>query len=775
MNANTSRTISASSVSTLDSRRQQEILKMITARRALSQGTSQSLSENPSYNNEYVLPIRLTALQKRVYTTILLEHAALLELTGNEVESSKPENQGQMRKMIQTLNHCTLHPFLVARTEYAPRLSESDEAWYIIQASSKFEFFVELAESLRHQPIRLGVLSSDLSVIHLLQSVCIGLQIHYAFPDVEDCQESAEDEYVGDLEVLIMTAEDVCVDNPVDICLAFDSLGTYNLAPVVRMVASNSAEHVERQVSELVTQVSTIVASHEHLGICITDGADTVQHIVRYLCGDPFNPELLQELTFAPSQLDVRSRTASVMDATSHMPFKQLELGLELDQEPPHIIISEIDGLEVHTEAPPDPYGLADSQLNQSMGALSSDVQPLDRIAPAQTSQFVSPQHLEHNPTPIPEQKRTQLFYKEETDRHRITTLEGDIERMMLRFDELLESHRSLGELRDESQARLASLQKRFERLLEEAQTARRDKNEVKMELDRMKMPPLPEESSEDYLRTENTRLKTELEKVRKSMDSKMEDFEFVRQQYQQSSTAAAELATENASLKDTIALLTNKVEGGAGYKLAIQQHITARMEAEEETKTLELRNNVLIEQLRRMRDDKLSVATTLRGRGDRDRDSRRDLIQSDRKRASSAQEVGSRKKVDKEKEREREKGLHQVAASPLQRLSVANLIDPPPPSAPSSSSSHLLLHSHHPTIDASMTSFSGGGGGDDRSGIRDDGSRVASAGPSAIGLGAYGLGGGATPAPPAPLQGAPHPHRQMYASQSIRRSRTPF
>lgn len=336
----------------------------------------------------------------------------------------------------------------------------------------------------------------------------------------------------------------------------------------------------------------------------------------------------------------------------------------------PEIIITSIDGLDVHTEAvtnnddrvstareesnhAPDPsidslYGLPNGH-----GPSDLDLHVVDQGIPQ--AQFVSPIYLEKTPSHRYESPKSELWNKETPDQTRIITLEADIERMMDRFDELKQQCQLYAEQRDEAQSQAASLQKRFERVLEECRQAKAEKNDIKSELDKMKMPSLPGEDHDEYTKIENIRLKTELEKAKKSMESRMQDFEFVRQQYQQSSTAAADLANDNAILKEEIDRMKNQMEGGMGYKLAVAQCNGNLQAISEQLESTECRNLVLIEQVRRMKDDKLVA---------RGRENRRDLTahERERKRAISASDVGHRKKIEK---------------LGVSRLSVAALITP--------------------------------------------------------------------------------------------------
>ena len=600
-----------------DSQRQQDISRQIANRRLESQR-----SEPSQIAEEYVIPVRLTAIQKSVYRTILLDHAICLE-TFVESAHKSVESIQQMRDMLDRLNLATLHPLLLAEPMTESQMSESDETWYVVQASSKFEMFVELVEALRYQSVRLLVLAKEPRLERLLRLVCRGLQVHYSQIGIDAGDQSTQDNSVGELDIVFhQDGTDVQFEVPIDLCLAFDNYGTYTKAPLLRMIAINSAEHVARQNLELVTTVSMVAASHETVGVCSNDPSDVAQQIVRFLCGFPFAPEQLQDITFPSSQYDEYS-CSSIANGDPIRPVES----------EPEIIITEIDGLEVHTEAPPPPPPISgDSQVYRV--SLTTD---------SQSQQYISPVHLEHTPTLIYEH-RSEIFPKN-SDSERIATLEADIDRMMLRFDELRETCRSLHVEKEDLQTSLSTLQKRFDRVLEESRTHRADKMDLKRELDVLKMPALPEESDPTFTSTENTRLRTELEKLKSSMTSKVQDFEFVRQQYQQSSTAAADLANENVSLKN--ALTVSETKSGTGYALLLAQFAQHRTDKAAELTALEMRNNVLIEQLKRVREDK------------RGREGRRE---TDRKRASSAQEVGTRKK-------------EKLGVSPLQRLSVASLI----------------------------------------------------------------------------------------------------
>ncbi|CCG83145.1 protein of unknown function [Taphrina deformans PYCC 5710] len=505
-----------------------------------------------------------------------------------------------------------------------------------------------------------------------------GLKVQHKYVDAEFSDDSST---MNELEVLIIpVGQDLPSTVHVDLTFSLGRESRLRHAPSIRLVANNSAEHVMQQITDLVTVISTVASLGDSVGICPTDTGDAPNRIVQLLCGHGFEVGLLQDVVCSSSQYDQISYSASMEDGRTTQSGQMRD---KLPDLAPQIIVTEIDGMEVHTEAPmSSEYTSAnvngdseEKDISAFQDAFASHFpEHTDEHTPAgnqadSQAQFISPVHLEKTPTRIYEQVRNEIWSKPSEEQQRISNLEDDIERMMDRFDELRQECRELAQQRDEASEQAASFQKRFEKVLEEARTARQEKNEMRMSLERLKMPPLPEETSPEYQKTENTRLKSELEKAHRLSDSKAQDFEFVRQQYQQSSSAAAELAGENATLTAEITTLKNKIADGLGYKLAVLQTKSVQDALKEEAEKLSLRNNVLIEQLRRMRDDKL----TSRGR-----EGRRDIAMQERKRASSASaEVGQRKKVDK------------IGQS---RLSVASLVSPTPtgahPQAPTSNPS---------------------------------------------------------------------------------------
>ena len=423
-----------------------------------------------------------------------------------------------------------------------------------------------------------------------------------------------------------------------------------------------------RQDLPKVAWVSTIASISCSVGVCSYDAGQVVQNITRYLCGNQLELEQLQQSTFTSPQFEGISCSTSIDEAatksSTQLPdAKDDEMTDVVKNVPlPHILVSHIDGMEVHTEArershddmnQSQPIGslLYDNHIHQGPG---SDSNHQSLIDPSTQSQYVSPSHLENTPSQVFQELRETIWAHSTPEQEKIAALESDLERIMLRFDDIREECRLLAEHKDEAQAQATALQKRFERTLEEARAARSDKNDLKLELDRLKLPALPDESSPEYLMAVNTRLHSELEKAKKSSESKVQDFEFVRQQYQQSSAVAAELATENEGLKAKIVLLENRVTGGEGHTSVIKQGAAVLQSLEEDVENLTLRNNILIEQLRRMRDDRMAS----RGRGE----TRRDTSLQVRKRAASASDLGQRKKLEK------------LGAS---RLSVASLISP--------------------------------------------------------------------------------------------------
>ncbi|ORY78954.1 hypothetical protein BCR37DRAFT_381822 [Protomyces lactucae-debilis] len=566
---------------------------------------------------EYIVLVRLFAIQTTVYKALLLDHAPAIEAFCDNPTESAP-----MHELLRKLEQVCTHPGLISDDMPSTQMSEYDEAWYLVQSSSKFELLVELIEALRHQPVTLGVACSQ-GARRLLKIIFRGLRIRQTDPDIELADVSTQDASIGEAEVILLND---AIPRNVDLLIALeDTTLTFSRpTPMLRLMAPNTVEHAKREHAHLLSLVTAVTMLHEQTGSCATNVHDIVQRVTQFLCGEPLELDPLPALQTS-SSLAKRKRE---------------------DEEPvrPRILVTQIDGIEVHTEEP------------LTLSAFKSDA------VATEPAQFISPFNLERRPSLLPTETIS-IWPRKTPDEERIAVLEADIERMMDRFDDLREECRVLGEQKEEAILQAATLQKRFERVLEEARQAKNDRSDLRQEIQKLQMPPLPEESAPEYLQVENTRLKSELERAKKSTESKAQDFEFVRQQYQQSSSAAAELSAEVTDLKAQVALLQNRQEGGLGYKLAVAQAQVARQAAQDEARELSLRNNVLIEQLRRMRDDRQAV----RGR--------------DRTRASSAQEVSTRKRVEK------------GGPSPLARLSVAALMSPAEPQVPLSSAAPVAVH----------------------------------------------------------------------------------
>lgn len=634
-------------------------------RTIMSDVTSQTQS-----SSEYVIPVRLTSIQRKIYRSVLLDYAPSIEAFCRD--PSQPDPSKQVSRLREILLQITTHPLMVADTLPELSMSEDDEAWYLIESSSKFEVIAELLECLRPHDLRVAIFCDDEQLATLWRIVLKGLKVRYTENDLSHEEKSTQDGSVGDLHVLLLpTTVSVVEDGPLDLVFSLGEAGHMPQAPLMRLVANNSAEHVAMQITDTLTIVSTLAKLGETVGACIQDTGEIVQRIIDFLCGQPLELDGLHELTFPSSQYELLPYSVPIENGLSKETQEADIEGSSRPDQVTSIVITEVDGLEVHTEMPEHAFrqtlltrldkkhetdttrAFADTTEVYSM----HPQEIVDRGDTAIQAQFISPSNLEVTPTQPYEAVKSEIWAKPTADQEQVATLEEDIERMMLRFDNLREKCRVLAEQRDEALAQAASTQKRFERVLEEARNSRNDKNELKSELDRLRLPALPEETSPDYRKVENIRLKTELDKAKKSSESKLQDFEFVRQQYQQSSNAAAELATENSELRAELELAKNQLQGGLGYKLAVSQAAAVQDSLREEAENLSLRNNVLIEQLRRMRDERVVG----RGRGD----GRRDLAVQDRKRAASASaDNGQRKKIEK------------LAPS---RLSVASLMSPLP------------------------------------------------------------------------------------------------
>lgn len=619
---------------------------------------SDTHSQGSTVQQEFIIPIRLTAIQRKVYKSLILKHARSIEAFC--LDPADQEASSSIRSLINLLQLCSIHPMLLADTAQSSESSGAEDAWYIVQASSKFEMLIDLIEALKQHPLRIAVVCNDNRIRTLLVRVLKGLQVRYSRADVGAADESTQDNSLGELEVLLMSndSEELETGSTPDVCIALDNDSSSPYFPLLRFIATNTVEHVLRQVSDLPTVISITTSISDVVGICSYDSGEIIKKVVQYFSSGSLRLEELKELKFSSSQFDVISYVASNGDRKTDSNGSLISHTHIFEPEPPsRIIISEINGLEVHTEEPA--ASLLEKHASQGMSSALIDRQipePTDfpeilSLPDPDQTQFISPIHLEKKPSQAYNEVRNEIWSKNTPDQERIISLEAEIDRILSRFDDLREQCRSLAELKDEAQSVATSYQRRFEKLLEENKMNRMEKNDIKMELDRLKMPALPDETSPDYMNVENQRLKSELEKVKKSSLSKAQDFEFVRQQYQEASSAAVELASENKMIKEDLQKAIAQLDGGLGYKMAVARTSAANEALLAEVENLSLRNNVLIEQLRRMRDDRLGT----RGRGD----GRRENIQ-ERKRATSANDVGQRKKLDK------------LGAS---RLSVASLI----------------------------------------------------------------------------------------------------
>lgn len=610
-------------------RRRDSMAKRINANKSRLRIVPEALSR------EYAVPVRLTALQRKQYFRILREASespSAVKVKAEQVDGDVEDGATMGGKLIARLDRVLLHPKL-AENSASPESKKSEKPWSLVQSSSKLELLVDIIEALRTQPVRLAILYDDEHVLKILQTVLDELTVLHVDLGADDAKLES-----GDLEVLSTVLvpsdrTDILPSEPIDLSIAMTKHGKCSFASLLRLVVANSSEHVARQSSDEKFVLGGAVSLHEQVGQTSCDTGTVVGQIMRLLCGHAFTLQLPEAMSL-PS-----SSGGSVVDSVPEAPAptskKRKYDGNHIPGrfEPrPRIIVTEIDGVEVHTEAPPE--STAADAMQRALDGSPIAIDP--SLAASQTgmpTHFIDPASLSNTPTTLAKPAATSIFAKPTSEEQLVITLEADLERLAMRFDDLRQECRVIGEARDDAETASAALQKRFDRLLDEVRSLKSERVEMRRELEKLKMPPLPsDEGSLEYLRAENRRLQTELERALKSAESRTQDFDFLRQQYQQSSSAAAELAQEKTALEADIAQLKARAEGGLSHKLAGLQARAARREVEEMCEDLEARNAVLVEQLRRMRDAREAILALQqvvpRGR--------------ERTRASSAQEINA-------------------------------------------------------------------------------------------------------------------------------------
>ncbi|BFZ54297.1 hypothetical protein PYCC9005_001331 [Savitreella phatthalungensis] len=696
--------------------------------------------------NEYAVPVRLSAVQRKIYYKLLLDAAPLIEsfCASQQSGAVKDEDGTRIQELLTSLEAVLTHPLLLAKEEPRGNLDDAQEAWYITQASSKFEMLVELIEALRQQPVRICVLYDSDKVLQLLKTVLRGLRVHYAEADTDSADASTQESSQGTIEVLLVAHDASYIPGePVDLAIAFSREGTCTFAPVLRLVVINSSEHILRQSSNQAVIVSGTAALYEQVGQGGLDAADLVSKTIQFLCGHPLVATLPDALNLNESDYEgsIYSASAAFPDSSQQPLTGNKKRKLDgnsagsghvsgrFDRHP-RVLVTDIDGVEVHTEeatstaqpaATDAPEQQRDGVFGQAMDYEVGSTNDGDADNSLQQQNFINPASLSHGLTPVNEDTKISIFGTDQAtqtsvdpqvlaeSRAQVLTLQADLERLAGRFDELREECRGFGEARDEAEAKFASLQKRFDRLTEEVRQARIDRQDARAELEKAKMPLLPEESSPEFIATENRRLKTELERAKKSSEARQQDFDFLRQQYQQSSSAAAELASEKETLELDIKQLKAREEGGLAYKLARLQASQGQAAAEERCKDLEARNAVLVEQLKRMRDAREALLTLQqgapRGRERTRASSAQDTTTSGRRRgAATPSNLGVQAATNAAVQQVALQGRESVgdgtpSGASLSRMSLASLLSPsasaedppsrssPPTNAPGTSS----------------------------------------------------------------------------------------
>ncbi|PGH04247.1 hypothetical protein GX51_03592 [Blastomyces parvus] len=571
--------------------------------------------------------ITLSAESKTI-SKFLAEFSSL----GTDMSSSTLEYDTQiskMRRLINRLNNITTHPDLNDQPA-VPGANPAKEAAWAEYSSSKFQFLGFLIDAAVNDDLHIIIVARNDKAVKLLENYFIGKEFISTQPATDTSADLELSLCKGQLSFAIRSANDdrvlqpykppaaiIALDNSFDaenpVILQIRSEASLNgkLLPVIRLLVSNTAEHVERCLPDT-TNISRLrllvkyTRDFSNTAGELQDDAlgvqENAEELVLYLKTDPATRVWpLAAVELIPIETPDVSPAGLEVDELRSMSSSRQKRLLENDED-------EASNQTKRQRMTPfqDFTHISDSMKGQTQSQDEGD----SRLSERSLVQAKNAMEFEVNQLQTAlEKMQTNLQTTEKSFsqlQHRYESRLNNYHILRKELEQALEVSKTSAERLERQKIEIAKLKDERATLvkdLEEARTTIKEGGGTDAELEKA--------------REEVRRLTKENASLQRTVQQERSQTEYTRQQYQNASSAAAQSAMELRQLEEELGELKTKAAGDLAKlkKLRLQSdeqtHLTRIKELEV---TLAQRDEMLNrkeEELRELKKNRPSTRAT--------------------------------------------------------------------------------------------------------------------------------------------------------------------
>lgn len=536
---------------------------------------------------EYVVPLPVEGKMRDLYLeAIKLKENDIAKFLAADRKPSTSLVE-TMTSFIEQLGLATAHTdYVIQESMTQSDVPASQEAIWDDYASTKYAFLGHTLDSLRESATSIQIIARSPRVRQGLATYCRGKRVGYIVLGDDPMPSSADDYSEAPLKVLISSPIDIA-PLPLDLIIVFEASDVVRSGiidqshnqqgrtiPLVHLTVKNSPEHAALCLPKdtppleiLKALVKEVIASRRMLGKIdfgndvdfshYTDYNERIQAIKK-----DYNSKILMTAKAVVQAL-------SEKDFDAGWPFPHIPFDVVPDFQPP----------------PPPPQSVRTSSPASRVGTPLGQKRTLDiGDGSGVKRQRMTPLHDVTHISNSVNDSQSQLDTLKEELRQAQQSLAKEREERAVEISDLKASVEGTLAKLEETSMELRKLQLRYETRTREVYTSRRQikKFEVDKEADAARRAKLMADNG--TLKEEKRKLQTELSEVRsalkegggtaaeieiakeqvrqlekekstieKSYNNMKKDFEFVRQQYQNASTAAAESASQVQGLEEEI------------------------------------------------------------------------------------------------------------------------------------------------------------------------------------------------------------------------------
>ncbi|KGQ01489.1 hypothetical protein PAAG_11839 [Paracoccidioides lutzii Pb01] len=582
------------------------------------------LSMDPRVKDDY--DITISSNNKNILK--FLEDTSLLE-TGKSSASEYDTHVFKMRKMINRLDNITTHPDLNDQPA-APGANPVKEAAWAEYSSSKFQFLGYLIDVARNDDFHIIIVAKTDMVVKIVENYLIGKGFTHTQPAADTSGDTELALSSGQLSFGVRVATDERISQPYKTPVAIIALDnsfdaenpairqirssfspTDSLLPVIRLLVSNTLEHIERclpQTSEL-TKLHLLVK-------CTQDLSDTAGELQDDALGAQENAvEVALYLRTEPS-----ARVWSVA-AVELIPVETPD-GTPIALEAAQIRSMTSSGQKRLLENEEDEDG------NQSKRQRMTPFQDITHVSDSMKGQTQTKDEVNSHLSELSlvkaknamEFEVNQLQITLENMQVRLETTEKSFSKLQHRYETRLNNYHKLRQELDQVLEASQKSSDRLERQKIEIAKLKDDKAALTKDLEEARNT-IKEGGGTDAdlekAREEVRRLTKENASLQRIVQQERSQTEYTRQQYQNASTAAAQTAMELRQLEEEIGELKLKTTADLAklkqlrLKSDEQTHLSRIKELETKLSQRDEMLNRKEEELREMKKNRPSTRAT--------------------------------------------------------------------------------------------------------------------------------------------------------------------